>query len=109
MTVLQIISGFATFAGLPLLVPVLDYLREDKLDAGSEYLVYFNKIFSFIGVDPSFYSVLAFASILIIVGQILLFLSFIISEFIQFNITRNYQNDLFGAYVEVNWMWSIKD
>ena len=44
--VLQIISGFATFAGLPLLVPVLDYLREDKLEAGSKYLVYFNKIFS---------------------------------------------------------------
>ena len=43
--VLQFISSFATFAGLPLLVPVLDYLREDKLDAGSEYLVYFNKIF----------------------------------------------------------------
>jgi ABC-type multidrug transport system fused ATPase/permease subunit len=109
VVLLQIISGFATFAGLPLLVPVLDYLREDKLEAGSKYLVYFDKLFSFIGVEPSFYSVLALASSLIIVGQILLFISYIVARFIQLNINRNYQNDLFASYVEVNWMWSIKD
>ena len=107
--IIQIISGFASFAGLPLLVPVLDYLREDKLESNSEYLVFFNKIFSFIGVDPSFYSVLTVAAILIIIGQVLLFISYIVAAFIQLNIKRNYLNDLFGAYVDVNWMWSIKD
>jgi ABC-type multidrug transport system fused ATPase/permease subunit len=107
--VLQIISGFATFAGLPLLVPVLDYLRDDKLETGSKYLVYFNNIFSSIGVEPSFYSVLVLASSFIIVGQILLFISYIVARFIQLNINRTYQNDLFESYVKVDWMWSIKD
>ena len=106
--VLQIASGFATFAGLPLLVPVLDYLIEDKIEASSNYLDYFSKIFSYVGVEPSFYMVLAFAASLIIAGQILLFISYITARFIQLNINRNYQNNIFNSYVDAKWVWSIK-
>ena len=108
--VLQILSGFFSIAGIPLLIPVLEYIRTDSLQgANYSYLEYFEKVFIFVGIEPSFYAILAVASVFVISGQFLMFVSTIIARFAQLKLSGRYREALFSSYLDAKWLWLTKD
>ena len=107
---LQIISGFFSIAGIPMLIPVLEYIRTDISGAEKQgHMGFFNYVFSFIGVRPSFYSVLIVSSVLILLGQILVFVSTTIAQFAQIKLSGEYRKKLFNSYLAVDWLWLTRD
>ena len=108
--VFQFLSGIFSIAGLPLLIPALEYLRTDVSGVTNRgKLVFVDKIFSFIGITPSFYTVLLVASSLIMLGQALVFVSVIIAQHVQVAISTEYRKKLFSSYLHVDWLWLTKD
>ena len=107
---LQILSGFFSIAGIPMLIPVLEYIRTDISGAEKQgHMGFFNYVFSFIGVRPSFYSVLIVSSVLILLGQILVFVSTTIAQFAQIKLSGEYRKKLFNSYLAVDWLWLTRD
>ena len=99
-----------SIAGIPLLIPVLEYIRTDSLQgANYSYLEYFEKVFIFVGIEPSFYAILAVASVFVISGQFLMFVSTIIARFAQLKLSGRYREALFSSYLDANWLWLTKD
>ena len=63
---LQVLSGFLTVAGIPMLIPVLEYTRTDSATGDKSVTMdLFSKILKTLGVEPSFYKLLFLASLLI--------------------------------------------
>ena len=107
---LQLVSGFFSITGIPMLIPVLEYIRTDV--SGTEkqgHMEFFNYVFSFIGVGPSFYSVLIVASAFILFGQILVFVSTTIAQVAQIKLAGEYRKKLFNSYLKVDWLWLTGD
>jgi len=107
--VLQFMSGFFSIAGIPMLIPVLEYIRTDVSGEASRSHLVFVKAFEYIGVTPSFYIVLAVASILILSGQVLLFVSVVIAQNAQVKLSERYRKKLFNSYLHVDWLWLLRD
>jgi ABC-type multidrug transport system fused ATPase/permease subunit len=107
--VLQFMSGFFSIAGIPMLIPVLEYIRTDVSGEASRSHLVFDKAFDYIGVTPSFYIVLAVASILILSGQVLLFVSVVIAQNAQVKLSERYRKKLFNSYLHVDWLWLLRD
>ena len=107
---LQLVSGFFSITGIPMLIPVLEYIRTDV--SGTEkqgHMEFFNYVFSFIGVGPSFYSVLIVSSVFILFGQILVFVSTTIAQVAQIKLAGEYRKKLFNSYLKVDWLWLTGD
>ena len=107
--VLQFMSGFFSIAGIPMLIPVLEYIRTDVSGEASRSHSVFVKAFEYIGITPSFYIVLAVASILILSGQVLLFVSVVIAQNAQVKLSERYRKKLFNSYLHVDWLWLLRD
>ena len=108
--ILQVLSGFATIAGIPMLIPALDYLRLDgdgSAPVGSQGVL--NAMFGHIGIEPSFNRILFLAAFMIILGQCLLFASTIVASVAQLEISMNYRKKIFRSYSSVNWLWLTGD
>jgi len=107
---LQVLSGFLTVAGIPMLVPVLEYTRTDGVAGDkSATLDLFSKILNTLGLEPSFYKLLFIASLLIISSQILIFLSTIVANFSQQRLSMEYRKKIFRSYSAVDWLWITMD
>ena len=107
--ILQLLSGICSVAGFPLLIPVLDYLKADSSNNASQLnMNILGKLCNYLGIEPSFYVVLALASILIIIGQTLVIGSVIIVQYAGLEISGNYKRKLFQTYLNANWLW-LKD
>ena len=64
--VFNLISAVFTFAGIPLLLPALEYLKTDMPDERNlEYVKYVNMVFDFVGLETNFYSIVLMAVIFI--------------------------------------------
>jgi len=107
--VLQFMSGLFSIAGIPMLIPLLEYIRTDASGETSRSHLIFDKAFGFIGVTPSFYIVLAVASTLILFGQVLLFVSVVIAQNTQVKLSEKYRKKLFSSYLHVDWLWLLRD
>lgn len=107
---LQIISGFFTISGIPMLIPVIESLKTGRLNGETlEQNRLFAYLFDFIDIPMTFNSLLIFSCILIVTGQILVFLSSIVANFVQQDISANYRNRIFSAYSSVDWLWMVSD
>ena len=107
---LQVLSGFLTVAGIPMLIPVLEYTRTDSATGDKSVTMdLFSKILKTLGVEPSFYKLLFLASLLIISSQILVFLSSIVANFAQQRLSMEYRKRIFRSYSVVNWLWVTTD
>jgi ATP-binding cassette, subfamily B, bacterial MsbA len=107
---LQVLSSFFTVLGMPLLIPVLEYAKNDVPgDKNLASLDLFGKVFNTLGFDPSFLSLLFFASLLIASGQMLVFTSTIVANFSQQRLSMEYRKRIFRSYSTVDWLWITMD
>ena len=70
---LQILSGLASFLGLPLLIPVLEMMQthtDMPLGNSGIYTHFLIPIFNAIGLELNFHTMLTFAAVLILIGQL---------------------------------------
>ncbi|MBD3426539.1 MAG: ATP-binding cassette domain-containing protein [Candidatus Omnitrophica bacterium] len=105
---LQILSGLLSFAGLPMLVPVLNILKDGSISAGNEkYLLFMGKGLELLGIEPGFFSILTIAALFIFSGQLLVFLSSLIAANAQAELSEKYRKDLFNAYGSAKWLWLL--
>jgi len=108
--IFQLLSGFFSIAGIPMLIPVLEYVRTDvSIEGDRRYLGFFEKVFNFFGIEPTFYIFLVFASTLIIFSQVLLFVSTIVAQYGQLKISGEYRKILVNSYLAADWLWLAKD
>ena len=108
--IFQLLSGFFSIAGIPMLIPVLEYVRTDvSIEGDRRYLGFFEKVFNFFGIEPTFYIFLVFASTLIIFSQALLFVSTIVAQYGQLKISGEYRKILVNSYLAADWLWLAKD
>jgi len=104
--VLQVMSGLASFLGLPLLVPVLEMMQGNKVSSqGVGYSHFIVPFLKSLGLQPDFNNMLFLAAILIIGGQLLVNFSSLISSYVKENLLREYRKKIFDAYALVDWQW----
>ncbi|MBT6671584.1 MAG: ABC transporter ATP-binding protein [Lentimicrobiaceae bacterium] len=108
--IFQLLSGICSVVGFPMLIPILEYLKTDSSNNVSQVnMNILGKLCNYFGIEPSFYVLLALASILIIIGQALVFVSVIIVQYAGLEVSGNYKRKLFQAYLNVNWLWLNDD
>ncbi|MFH1845953.1 MAG: ABC transporter ATP-binding protein/permease [Candidatus Omnitrophota bacterium] len=106
--ILQIFSGLFSFVGLPMLLPVLDYLKGGSASPNTTMSLNVpEKILSFFGMEPDFQSMLVFAVVLILTSQFLVFASALIALNAQTEIARRYRQKIFNAYRKTDWQWLL--
>jgi ABC-type multidrug transport system fused ATPase/permease subunit len=105
---LQFLSGVFSFIGLPMLVPVLNYLGGSAPSHSEKYLGVVEKALAFIGVQSSFQSLLITAFVLIVLGNILVTLSGLLAIYSLAESTRAYRKKIFEAYSRVSWLWLVE-
>jgi len=108
--VLQIISGFASILGLPMLIPVIKYMNSDvSKEHSGNYSELFDKMFSILGIEPSFNCLLIVAFSLIVGGQVLIFMSSIVANFSQQNLAAGYRKRIYEGYSSADWRWLSRE
>ncbi len=96
-------------AGIPLLIPVLEYMQTGSSnDAGSK-LAYIDNLFKRFNIEPSFQILLITAFLLIVVGQALIFISVIVAQYAQLKISGRYRKKLIIAYLNAQWLKMSND
>ena len=107
---LQFVSGAASIVGLPLLVPVLNYMRGSAASAEAVGpLRFIETAFNSVGLEANFYTILTIASIFILTGQCLIFVSALIAANAQVTLSELYRKDIFRAYGKADWLWLINN
>lgn len=106
---LQIISGFASVAGIPLLIPVLEYMQNGSTGNGSGKLAFIDNLFNKFNMEPTFQILLITAFLLIVFGQGLIFISVIVAQYAQLKISGNYRRELIEAYLKAEWLHMTRD
>jgi ABC-type multidrug transport system fused ATPase/permease subunit len=105
--ILQFLSGVFSFIGLPMLVPVLNYLGNSQTEHPQKYLGLVDKVLGYAGIAPSFNVLLAVAFILIIFGTVLVTICALLAVFSQSEFIKRYRREVFDAYSRVSWPWLI--
>lgn len=105
---LQFISGACSIIGLPMLIPVLNYMKDGTVSAGkANYIAFMEKGLSLFGLTPNFYNMLLISSALILTGQLLVFISALIAANAQIDLTEQYRKKIFDAYGKASWLWLL--
>ena len=103
---LQILSGLASFVGLPVLIPVLEFMQGGEgAIAQNSYIHLLVAPLRMLGLQPTFYTVLFAASALILSGQILVICSSLIAAYAKEDLLVSYREKIFDAYTKVDWLW----
>ena len=111
---LQLLRSFTSLLGLPLLAPLLDYVRTGSLDSiigGSVSRTYtraLQAIFEFLHLPFSFTALLILTGSLTILGYGLNLLTNVLVNYTQWNLYRRNSRSLFRLYLESNWSWLLK-
>ncbi len=108
IVLLQCASGFFSVVGIPLLIPVLDYLKDGSSAGQGKVLVQMEHVLSAFGIPVSFASILVVCGVLFLLGQILLTISTLIAVYAQADLARHYRNVLMEAYGHVQWLWLLE-
>lgn len=105
---LQFVSGVFNVAGLPMLIPVLNYMQgTEAVGSNDKILRVIEQALVLVGIEPNFYSILTIASVLILSGQFLVFVSTLIATNSQVELSAKYRLQLFEAYGKASWLWLI--
>lgn len=107
IVLLQCASGFFSVVGIPLLIPVLDYLKDGAV-TDSKILAHMEKVLSSVGIPINFGSILCVAGILFILSQVLLTISTLIAVYAQAELGRKYRYNLLEGYGNVDWLWLLE-
>ena len=108
--IIQLISGVFSIAGIPLLIPIVEYIRKDTTEGANQInFAFIDKVFNFFGIGTSFYALVICASLLIVFGQVLLVLSEIIAVNVQQKISGGFRKRLFDSYLGAEWLWLTGD
>lgn len=103
---LSLLSGTFNFFGLPMLIPVLEYMQKSEIVGVQNGLMpIIDKAFAFFGIEPGFYSILATASILFISGQVLTMVTTLVALYSTNTLIKKYSKDIFRSYINVDWLW----
>jgi len=106
----NLFSAVFTFAGIPLLLPALEYLRTDMPDEPKlEFAKYIKIVFDFVGLETNFYSIVLMAMIFIFAGQTMLLFVELFTKRVQIKIINNYMHDLITHYCKASWEWILQD
>ncbi len=103
---LQIVSGTLGVVGLPLLVPVLNYLKEAGAgpQGNSQVLAILEHVLRTCGFEVNFNTVLATAAVLIFTSQALVFVSNLIAANAQTVLCERYRMAILRAYGDAQWL-----
>ncbi len=105
---LQLVSGMASIVGIPMLLPVLEYLKEGHPSSEStHYFDWIEHVLQNVGIQPNFYSILSIACILILLGQLLVTVSALFAIYAQIELARKYRKQIFQAYTNADWLWLV--
>ena len=106
----NLLSAVFTFAGLPLLLPALEYLRTDVAhERKLGYIEYVETIFGFIGLETNFFSIVIVAAIFIFMSQLILLLIELFNKRIHIRLINNYMDELISRYYSASWSWISSD
>lgn len=108
IVLLQCASGFFSVVGIPLLIPVLEYLKDGEVLGQSKILNAIEQVLSVAGIPVTFGSILIVAGALFLLGQVLLTASTLIAVYAQAELSRNYRMALMKAYGHVDWLWLLE-
>jgi ABC-type multidrug transport system fused ATPase/permease subunit len=104
------VSAVFTFAGLPLLLPALEYLRTDVADERNlGYIEYVESIFGFIGLETNFFSIVIVAAIFIFTGELMLLFIELFNKRVQIRLINKYMHELISNYYKASWTWIFGD
>jgi subfamily B ATP-binding cassette protein MsbA len=104
--ILQIFSGFASFLGLPLLIPVLEMMQtHTNAPQSTHYTHFLIPIFNTIGLELNFHTMLTFAAILILMGQLLVNVSSLTASYVREDLIAMYRKKILQDYALVDWQW----
>ena len=107
---LNILSTLFTFAGIPLLIPALEYLKTDiPSERNLNYMEYVEKVFAYFNIEANFYSVILVAALLLFTGHILLLLTELFSKRVQVKLVTKFTNELITGYYNANWSLIAND
>lgn len=100
---LQVLSSFLAFAGIPLLIPVIELAEGGGLlqSKTSEDLI---GMLAYIGIDLTFYSLIVFVTIVIISSEIIKFSASILAEHSRTILTTTIREKIVGGYLRQNWL-----
>jgi len=105
---LQLISGLCSIVGLPMLIPVLDYMKNEPASASKgNYMVFIEKGLGLFGMVPNFSNMLLISFALILIGQLLVFISALIAANAQVYLSEQYRKKVFDAYGKASWPWLL--
>jgi ABC-type multidrug transport system fused ATPase/permease subunit len=104
---LQFLSGIFSFIGLPMLVPVLNYLGDAPTAHPEKYLGIVEKLLHLVGIAPSFHSILITAFVFIVLGNVLVTVSTLLAVYCLAEYARIFRKKIFEAYSKVGWLWLI--
>ena len=106
----NLVSAVFTFAGLPLLLPALEYLRTDVADERNlGYIEYVESIFGFIGLETNFFSIVIVAAIFIFTGELMLLFIELFNKRVQIRLINKYMHELISNYYKASWTWIFGD
>ena len=106
----NLVSAVFTFAGLPLLLPALEYLRTDVAhERKLGYIEYVESIFGFIGLETNFFSIVIVAAIFIFTGELMLLFIELFNKRVQIKLINKYMHELISNYYEASWTWISSD
>jgi len=107
---LNFFSSFFAIVGIPMLLPVIEYLNNDgDISSDSKYSEITSSVFGYLGIDYNYFSLLVLSSTLIIFSQLLLFVVEIFNTKIQIKIINTNMADSITSYFESNWNWMAND
>tara|TARA_B100000795_G_C22802489_1_gene442687 strand:+ start:906 stop:2573 length:1668 start_codon:yes stop_codon:yes gene_type:complete len=99
---LQIISSFLTFAGLPLLIPAIDF-AQGLPSSDSEISEKIVTIFSYFEISPSFANILIILTILFISAELTKLCSSLLGQYVRLLITTKIRKKLISSYLKLTW------
>lgn len=110
LIILQLIGGLAGFLGMPLLVPVLEWINEGSLTAHPDdtLLRLLQNIFSFVGLPLTLGYLLFVLSVLIIGNFALNGVVVLWGQYLQYDLFANCNIRLLNGYLNVRWPWMVE-
>ncbi len=91
---LILISGIVSGLGIGLYIPVINSFLDNNLDKSNIFFEISNTLISFFGLSNSFINLLVFASIIIILGAFITYITMYLSGFLTYNIHRTVKDHL---------------
>ncbi len=107
IVLLQCASAFFSIVGIPLLIPVLDYLKDGRAAGDSKVLAYLQQVLAWAGLPVNFASLLIVSGVLFLLGQVLLTVSTLVAIYAQAELARKWRYKLFDGYGHVDWLWLL--